>query len=313
MQTRRKFIAQSALAAGSLLAGQSLFAGNGEQNDIKKLTILHTNDVHSRLEPFPMDGGKNQGLGGVAARAELIKKIRSEEEHVLLLDAGDIFQGTPFFNIYKGEPEMKAMAAMGYDAVTMGNHDFDAGLENFSTQLLKANFPVILSNYDFAGTPMEHNYQPYKIFKKGKLKIGVTGVGIEMKGLVPDNLTGNTKYLDPIENANRMADKLKHDKGCDIVICLSHLGYKYKENENRMCDLILAKETDNIDLIIGGHTHTFMDAPVILKNKTGNDVLVNQVGWAGIILGRLDFEFSKLKNKNLSNSHTVVVGKKTSE
>ena len=313
MQTRRKFLAQTALAAGSLLASQPLFAGMGDANAVTKLTILHTNDVHSRLEPFAMDGGKNQGLGGVAARAELINKIRSQQEHVLLLDAGDIFQGTPFFNIYKGEPEMKAMAAMGYDAATMGNHDFDAGLENFSTQLRKANFPILLCNYDFNGTPMEFNYQPYKIFKKGKLKIGVTGVGIEMKGLIPDNLTGNTKYLDPIANANIMADKLKHEKGCDMVICLSHLGYKYKEDTNRMSDLILAKETDNIDLIIGGHTHTFLDAPVVLKNKSGSDVLVNQVGWAGIILGRLDFEFSKLKNKNLAKSHTVVVGKKTSE
>ncbi len=313
MQNRRKFITQAALAAGSLLASHHLFAGINDNNAVSKLTILHTNDVHSRLEPFAMDGGKNQGLGGVAARAELINKIRSEQEHVLLLDAGDIFQGTPFFNIYKGEPEMKAMAAMGYDAATMGNHDFDAGLENFSTQLRKANFPLLLCNYDFTNTPMEFNYQPYKIFKKGKIKIGVTGVGIEMKGLIPDNLTGNTKYLDPIENANRMADKLKHEKGCDMVICLSHLGYKYKEDQNRMSDLILAKETDNIDLIIGGHTHTFMDAPVVLKNKSGSDVLVNQVGWAGIILGRLDFEFSKLKNKNLAKSHTVVIGKKTSE
>ena len=313
MQTRRKFLAQTALAAGSLLASQPLFAGMGDDNAVTKLTILHTNDVHSRLEPFAMDGGKNQGLGGVAARADLIDKIRSQQEHVLLLDAGDIFQGTPFFNIYKGEPEMKAMAAMGYDAATIGNHDFDAGLENFSTQLRKANFPILLCNYDFTGTPMEFNYQPYKIFKKGKLKIGVTGVGIEMKGLIPDNLTGNTKYLDPIANANTMADKLKHEKGCDMVICLSHLGYKYKEDANRMSDLILAKETDNIDLIIGGHTHTFLDAPVVLKNKSGSDVLVNQVGWAGIILGRLDFEFSKLKNKNLAKSHTVVVGKKTSE
>ena len=313
MQTRRKFLAQTALAAGSLLASQPLFAGMGDANAITTLTILHTNDIHSRLEPFAMDGGKNQGLGGVAARAELINKIRSQQEHVLLLDAGDIFQGTPFFNIYKGEPEMKAMAAMGYDAATIGNHDFDAGLENFSTQLHKANFPILLCNYDFTDTPMEFNYQPYKIFKKGKLKIGVTGVGIEMKGLIQDNLTGNTKYLDPIANANMMADKLKHEKGCDMVICLSHLGYKYKEDTNRMSDLILAKETDNIDLIIGGHTHTFLDAPVVLKNKSGSDVLVNQVGWAGIILGRLDFEFSKLKNKNLAKSHTVVVGKKTSE
>lgn len=313
MQTRRKFIAQSVLAAGSLLTSKSALASLQEDNDLKRLTILHTNDVHSRLEPFPMDGGKNQGLGGVAARAELIKKIRSEEEHVLLLDAGDIFQGTPFFNLYKGEPEIKAMTAMGYDAATIGNHDFDAGLDNFTTQLKHANFPLIISNYDFTGTSMEFKYQPYKIFRKGKLKIGVTGVGIEMKGLVPDSLFGNTKYIDPIQKANEIADKLKNKEHCDMVICLSHLGYKYKEAPNRICDEILAKETNNIDLIIGGHTHTFLDAPVTYKNKSGTDVIVNQVGWAGIILGRLDFEFAGYKNKNLAKSHTVVVGEKTNE
>jgi 5'-nucleotidase len=330
MQSRRNFFKQSAVVAGSLIASQSVFAGMVEPEEITKLTILHTNDVHSRLDPFPMDGGKNQGLGGVAARAELIKKIRREEEtnyfpdpsgifqsstegHVLLLDAGDIFQGTPYFNLYKGEPEMKAMAAMGYDAGTMGNHDFDAGLENFANQLQYANFPMLLSNYDFTNTPMEFKSQPYKIFKKGKLKIGVTGVGIEMKGLIPDTLIGNTKYLDPVANVNRVAEMLRKDKGCDMVICLSHLGYKYKDGENKICDVALAKETDNIDLIIGGHTHTFLDAPVVYKNKSGNDVLVNQVGWAGIMLGRLDFEFSKTKNKGMTKSHTVVIGKKTSE
>jgi 5'-nucleotidase len=313
MQNRRKFLQQTALAAGAMMTSNSLLGSMLPADEVKKLTILHTNDVHSRLEPFPMDGGRNQGLGGVAARAELIKSIRSAEDQILLLDSGDIFQGTPYFNLYKGEPEMKAMAAMQYDAATMGNHDFDGGLENFATQLGHANFPMLLCNYDFTNTPMEFKYQPYKIFKKGKLKIGVTGVGIKMKGLVPDNLYGNTQYLDPVENLNRTAEKLKKDKGCDMVICLSHLGYKYKEDPNRVCDIILAKESENVELILGGHTHTFLDAPVTEKNKKGDDVLINQVGWAGIILGRLDFEFSKINNKNLSKSHTVVVGKKTSE
>ena len=172
----------------------------------------------------------------------MIKKIRQEEEHVLLLDAGDIFQGTPYFNIYKGEPEIKAMAAMGYDAATIGNHDFDAGLENLATQLRHhANFPMIICNYDFNNTPMEGRYQPYKIFKKGNLKIGVLGVGIEMDGLVPTNLYGNTKYLDPVQRANQYAGELKR-KNCDLIICLSHLGYKY--DENRISDIVLAKETE---------------------------------------------------------------------
>jgi 5'-nucleotidase len=311
MQSRRKFIQQTALASGTLLTSNRLFAEMQKENALKQLTILHTNDVHSRLEPFAMDGSKNQGLGGVAARAAMIKQIRNEGGQVLLLDAGDIFQGTPFFNLYKGEPEMKAMAAMGYDAATMGNHDFDAGLDNFVKQLGHATFPILLCNYDFTNTPMEFKYQPYKIFKKGKLKIGVTGVGIEMAGLVPDNLFGNTKYFNPIEKVNETAAKLKKEASCDMVICLSHLGYKY--NNNKISDIVLAKETENIDLIIGAHTHTFMESPEAYKNKSGDDVIINQVGWAGIQMGRLDFDFAGIKKKNLLKSHNVVIDKKTME
>jgi 5'-nucleotidase len=313
MHSRRKFLSQSFLAAGALMTPSALWALDNEAAAVKKITILHTNDVHSRLEPFPMDGGRNQGLGGVAARAALINSIRAAEEQVLLLDAGDIFQGTPYFNMYRGEPEIKAMQAMGYDAVTMGNHDFDAGLENFAIQLKHAAFPVLMCNYDFTATAMENKYLPYKIFKKGKLKIGVTGVGIEMKGLVPEALYGNTKYLDPIQQASTVAEKLKKELDCDMVICLSHLGYSYTDRPEKISDRILAKESEHIDLIIGGHTHTFLDEPVLIKNKSGNDVIVNQVGWAGIMLGRLDFEFSKQKKKNLAKSNTVVVGKKTRE
>ena len=300
------------MIAGSFLAGKSLLteliAGEKEY----KLTVLHTNDVHSRIEPFPMDGGANQGLGGVAARAEIIEKIRSEEEHVVLLDAGDIFQGTPYFNIYKGEPEIKAMSSMKYDATTIGNHDFDAGLENLATQLTNhASFPMLVSNYDFAGTPMEYKYQPYKIFKKGRIKVGVFGVGIEMAGLVSENLSAGTRYLDPVVKGNEMADSLKKQKDCDLVICLSHLGNTY--SGNKVSDKRLATETENIDLIIGGHTHTFLPSPNVYKNKKGNDVLVNQVGWGGINLGRLDFNFSKYSKKKLLQASSITVTKKTEE
>ncbi len=307
MLNRRKFITQSALATGTFFISSKLSAATGLFDAPVKLTILHTNDVHSRIEPFPMDGSRNQGLGGVASRARLINKIRGEEENVLLFDAGDIFQGTPYFNIYKGEPEIKAMSSMGYDATTIGNHDFDGGLNNLNQQLKQhAAFPMIVCNYDFNGTVMEHNYMPYKIFKKGGLKIGVLGLGIELQGLVPENLAEGTKYLDPIQYANKYADELKR-KNCDLVVCLSHLGYKY--DGNKVSDLILAKETSNIDLIIGGHTHSFLPAPVIVKNKRGEDVLVNQVGWAGIQLGRLDFLFEKSSNKKLINSGAIEVSK----
>lgn len=308
---RRKFLEQSVLTSGALALSSVLPSSEAEAAAaVRRITILHTNDVHSRLDPFPMDGSRNQGLGGVAARAALIADIRAEGGEVLLLDAGDIFQGTPYFNLYRGEPEMKAMEKMGYDAATMGNHDFDAGLENFAAQLLHVSFPILICNYDFSGTVMESKFQPYKIFRKGDLKIGVLGVGIELRGLVPENLYGKTVYLNPIESANRTADLLRK-QGCDMVICLSHLGDKY--DDDKVSDEILAKESYDIDLIIGGHTHRFFEQPRKYPNRRGADTVVNQVGWAGIQLGRLDYTFSGTQRKNLMNAHTVVIGKKTRE
>ncbi|MBS1761066.1 MAG: metallophosphoesterase [Bacteroidetes bacterium] len=309
MLSRKKFIKQAALASGAIMFNSSVASAADYITPIR-LTILHTNDTHSRIDPFPMDGSSNQGLGGVTARAELISKIRAAEEHVLLLDAGDIFQGTPYFNVFKGETEIKAMAAMKYDACTIGNHDFDAGMENLATQLTNhASFPMLVSNYDFTNTPMEYKTAPYKIFKKGRLKIGVFGIGIEGSGLIADNLFGNTKYLDPVQKANELSDLLLREKKCDMIICLSHLGFKYKDN--KISDEILAKETEGIDLIIGGHTHTFFDNPIIYKNKKGSDVIVNQVGWAGIVLGRIDFEFSKFSGKKIMGNHNLFVSQKT--
>jgi 5'-nucleotidase len=304
---RRHFIKETALAGGAVLASPWLNASIPTQY---ALTILHTNDVHSRLEPFPMDGSRNQGLGGVATRAALINTIREEADPVLLVDAGDIFQGTPYFNLYKGEPEIKAMSKMGYDAATMGNHDFDAGLENFANQLQHANFPIVIANYDFTGTAMENKYKPYTIIQKGKQKIGILGVGIELNGLVPENLYGKTVYKDPIVTANTTAALLKKEK-CDLIVCLSHLGDKYEEA--KVSDEILAKESFDIDLIIGGHTHRFFEVPRKYKNRKGGDVLVNQMGWGGIQMGRLDYIFSGGNRKNLSKAHTVVITKKTSE
>jgi len=311
MLNRRKFISQTVLAAGSLLVGSRLNAAVDSPDPDAMLTILHTNDVHSRIDPFPMDGSRNQGLGGVAARSELIKQLRIEQDQVLLFDAGDIFQGTPYFNLFKGEPEIKAMTAMGYDAATVGNHDFDAGLQNLADQLnAHASFPMIVSNYDFTGTPMQDKSIPYRIYKKGRLKIGVTGVGIELQGLVPESLYGNTKYLDPVQKANEAADLLKK-RGCDLVICLSHLGYKYQEN--KISDVLLAQQSQNIDLIIGGHTHTFLNQPDVVKNRNGADVIINQVGFGGINLGRLDFAFDRKKKKELAASSSIPVSKKTKE
>lgn len=304
MINRRKFIKAGVItataAALSIDSLDTLASGS-----VKKLTILHTNDVHSRIEPFPMDGSRNQGLGGVARRSALIKKIRSEEANVLLLDAGDIFQGTPYFNLYGGELEIKLMSDMRYDAATMGNHDFDNGVEGFYKQLPHANFPILVSNYDFSDTIMHQSTQPYKVFNKQGLKIGVFGIGIELKGLVGDKNYGATVYLDPIQKANEVAALLKNELKCDLVICLSHLGYKY--SDNRVSDQTLATENEHIDLIIGGHTHTFLQQPQDVKNKAGKITTINQVGFAGINLGRLDYYFEQYRGKKLITSSPYTI------
>ena len=270
-----------------------------------RLTILHTNDVHSRIDPFPNDGSRNAGLGGAAKRAALIKKIRSEVDHTLLLDAGDIFQGTPYFNYFGGELEFKLMSSMGYDASTIGNHDFDAGIDGLEKQLPNANFPFLISNYDFNNTVLKDKTQHYKIFQKRNIKIGVFGVGIELKGLVPKTLYKDTVYSDPIKSAQQHASMLKHDLKCDYVICLSHLGYKYRSS--KVSDRVLALNTTDIDLIIGGHTHTFLKEPDVIINNDGKQVLVNQVGWAGIMLGQIEIFFERnFKNKCISCRNTYI-------
>lgn len=286
---RRTFIYRSGL--GALSFGTASLQNIFGNPDLITLTILHTNDVHSRIDPFPMDGGRNQDLGGATRRAALIDQIRKENEHVILLDAGDMFQGTPYFNYFGGELEIKLMSNMGYDAATIGNHDFDAGIEGLAKQHRHANFPFVIGNYRFDDTPMYDKFKPYITLERGPLKIGVTGVGIELDGLVPKNLIGETQYLNPIERANHYAEKLKYEEKCDYVICLSHLGFRYKND--KVSDHVLAAESTAIDLIIGGHTHTFLDEPQLLKNKLGQPVLVNQAGWAGILLGRIDITFER--------------------
>ena len=304
---RRSFLKK--VGTMSLLVGSNTFPLHAFlKAEITKLTILHTNDVHSRIEPFPMDGGLNQGLGGAANRTALIKEIRAEEKNVLLLDSGDIFQGTPYFNYFGGELEFKLMSAMKYDAATIGNHDFDAGIDGLFKQLPNANFPFLICNYDFSDTIMNGQTKPYKIFLKDDIRIGILGLGIELDGMVPAKQFGNTLYLDPIENANRIGEVLKNDEKCDLVICLSHLGYKY--NNGRVSDIDLAKKSRNIDLILGGHTHTLLNVPEKHINLDGREVLISQVGWAGMVLGRIDFYFEyNFKNRCSYCKNTSVRGK----
>ncbi len=302
---RRDFIQKT--AASSVVLGLSNIGINTIISpETKKITILHTNDVHSHIDPFPADHPRNANMGGAARRAALIESIRKEEENVLLLDAGDIFQGTPYFNYYGGELEFKLMSMMQYDLATMGNHDFDNGIDGFYAQLPHAEFEFVSANYDFKNTVLNEIVKPYKIFNKDGIKIGIFGLGVELDGLVDKKLYKETVYNNPIEVAQDMTKILKEEQKCDLVICLSHLGYSYKNEPYKVSDLELAKKTKNIDLIIGGHTHTFLEKPVVEKNSEGKDVLINQVGCYGINLGKIDFYFSKDKAVKNSGKNIIV-------
>ncbi|MBL4651352.1 MAG: metallophosphatase [Flavobacteriales bacterium] len=278
---------------------------SASHKEIIKLTVLHTNDMHSHIDPFPLNDPKYPGLGGIEKRAALINNIRSKEENILLLDAGDVFQGTPYFNMYGGELEFKLMSKMGYDACTIGNHDFDNGLEGLKKMIPHANFPFINCNYDFSNTLLDRSVIPHKIFYKSGLKIGVFGIGVELEGLVDLKNYGETKYLDPLEISNEKAKYLKKVEKCHLVICLSHLGHSYRSR--KISDLVLAEKSKNIDLIIGGHTHTFLDKPIEIKNQARKKILVTQVGWAGIRLGRIDYEIHLKSDSNKARglSYTI--------
>ncbi len=290
MNNRRKFIKQIAgMSAGIALANipDTLFA----QEDLVRLSVLHTNDIHCHIDPFPESDPSYSGRGGLARLSGLIGKIRNENENTLLLDAGDMFQGTPYFNYYKGKLILKVMSEMGYEASTIGNHEFDNGLEGINSSIDSARFPVISSNYDFTQTILYDRFVKYNIYRKGDVKVGVYGLGIELKGLVSEKNYDETVYLDPVKIALEMESFLKMEKKCDLVICLSHLGLSYKEN--KISDKLLAAETHFTDLIIGGHTHTFLDKPLELRNADGKRVIVNQAGWGGLALGRIDFILDK--------------------
>lgn len=302
---RRDFIKNTAASSAFLTLG-GLSLSSFTTPDVKKITILHTNDVHSYIDPFPKDHPRNPNMGGVARRAALIENIRKENPNVLLLDAGDIFQGTPYFNYYGGELEFKLMSMMKYDVATIGNHDFDNGLEGIVAQLPHAKFQFVSSNYDFKNTILDGHVKPYTIMNVDGVKIGIFGVGIELEGLVDKKNYKETVYNNPIEVAADMSHKLKNELHCDIVICLSHIGFKYKDEPNKICDIVLANKTKGIDLIIGGHTHTFLDKPVIEKNSVGKEVLINQVGCYGLNLGRIDFYVTSDK-KVASQGKSIVV------
>lgn len=254
----------------------------------KKIVILHTNDTHSRIEPLPETDKYTPNRGGVLRRANYIEQVRQENENVILLDAGDYVQGTPYYNLFKGKVETEAMNLMKYDVVTLGNHEFDYGLEGMIELADWAEFPIVASNYDFSNTPLKDRFEPYVILVRDGVRIGVIGVNVDPLGLIATDNYTDMVFLDPIKTANHYAQVLKNKEKCDLIIALSHLGY--------ITDKKLAEASEEIDIIIGGHSHTYMDEPDIVKNKSNNDVLIFQTAGRGVFVGRIDIELDKAKD-----------------
>ena len=297
MITRRKFLSTSIACGAALSFSRSAFSlfapapaapllepGPGET----LLTILHTNDVHSQIDPLPPND-KYAGKGGVARRATLVRQIRRENPNTLLVDAGDAFQGTPYFNFFRGEVEYKAMSAIGYDVGTLGNHDFDNGVEALAAAMKFANFDFVSANYDVRGTAIESRVKPYAVREVGGVRVGIFGLGINLVGLnAPDTFKG-VKYLDPVNAARGSVQVLREREHCAMVVCLSHLGYYEHPEKGEIGDSQVVAQVDGIDFIASGHTHTFMEKPVLARQPSGKETVIFQVGKSGIYLGRVDF------------------------
>ena len=304
---RRNFLKGMAFSVATVGFSQfdRLGASNLLKKGLKKITILHTNDTHSQIETLSPTHHKFPNMGGFSRRAALIKKIRNEESNVLLFDAGDIYMGTAYFNYFDGELEFKLMSEMKYDAATIGNHEFDNGLEGIDKNLKHANFQFISSNYDFSNTILKDKILDYKIYNIDDVSVGVFGLGIELKGLVSESNCKGVIYKDPVETAAKTAYFLKKECKCDIIICLSHLGFSY--NNNKISDIDIAKQSKNIDVIIGGHTHTVLKNAVILRNSDGEEIIVAQAGCDGVMLGKIDVYIQKKIKLKWKNAHTIKI------
>ncbi len=290
MSNRRAFLKQVAVGGSAASLGllpKELFASG----ELVKLRVVHTNDMHYHLDPFPETDAEYPGRGGLVRLASIVARYRKENPDMLLLDAGDMFQGTPYFNYYKGDLIVKIMSQMGYDAGTLGNHEFDNGLEDILSAIQVAQFPIVSSNYDFSDTILAGKTSEFQILKKAGLKVGIYGLGIELDGLVSRLNYGKARYMNPLDVALKMEKKLKFEHKCDLVICLSHLGFSYEHD--KISDTKLAPQTHHTDLFIGGHTHSFLDKPSVFKNAEGKPVVVNQAGWAALEIGKIDFIFDR--------------------
>jgi 5'-nucleotidase len=255
-----------------------------------KLVILHTNDTHSQVEPTEKSTSKTADMGGYARRMGVIKQIREQEKNVLLVDAGDFSQGTPYFNFFNGRVEIDAMNRMNYDAGTLGNHEFDNGMDTLTVILKNAKFPELSSNYKLDKTPLNGMIKPYLIINKAGLRIGILALDVNPKGLIFEKNYKGLEYEDPIEKAKEISVFLKKKKKCDIIICLSHLGADTTKQE--VNDFEIAHKTRNIDVIIGGHSHSII-TNTTEKNAVGKPIVIAQMGKSGLFLGKVELELEK--------------------
>jgi 5'-nucleotidase len=259
--------------------------------DVKELWILHTNDTHSRVEPIPVTDPNPEyaGKAGFVRRATLIKGMREQNKDLLLFDCGDFSQGSPYYNMFKGEVEVKLMNEMGYDAGTIGNHEFDFGLDNMARLFKMANFPIVCANYGVKGTVLEGIVKPYVILEREGVKIGVFGLSPVLEGLVQTKNYEGVVFESPIEAAQRVAKILKEQEKCDLVVCLSHLGWKGEPYS----DETLIANTRNIDIVLGGHSHSYFDKTLFYKNLDGKDIPLQQMGKNAVYVGKMKVEMEK--------------------
>lgn len=253
----------------------------------RHLVILHTNDTHSQIEPVRV--GRDRDKGGVERRLQYINAVREEvgRRNVLLVDAGDYNQGTPYFTVAKGDLEIELMNALGYDVATLGNHEFDNGQEELARRLSSAKFETVTCNYDFSESVLKDYVKPYTIIRRAGLKIGIIGAIVPLEGLVLKSYTDGLVPLDPISEVNKWAAWLKNKKKCDLVILLSHFGFD-GGSMKRPSDVLMAKNSQDIDIIIGGHSHTFLKDAVEIENLAGRKVIITQAGGQGVVVGRMD-------------------------
>ncbi len=301
---RRSFIKTIGLAGAATFTALSL-PMSGMSARSKRITLLHTNDTHSRIDPYPDNDPYYSGMGGYARRAALINYYRSIDPELILLDAGDIFQGTPYYNVYGGEPELVLMSKMGYDAATIGNHEFDNGLDGLLKVMPHARFPFVTANLDFSNTILNGKTQAYLILKRNGIKVGIYGLGIDPNGLVSPSLFQDTKYLDPVEMARDMESVLYKTHQCDLIVCLSHLGYSYRYN--KVSDVVVAKNTSHTDIVIGGHTHTLLDPPDVVMNMKQKDVYIAQAGAGGVRLGMIIVHFVADSKEKAVDAYTTKI------